>query len=269
MKIELKNIEETSLLPLWSRAKVSREYNNLFNDTKAIELVEKIDYDLSTFEENLFQNLFMAARAKQFDDKIRSYIAGNPRASVINLGAGLDTTFYRVDNGLVQWYDLDLPNVIAIREKLLPTTDRVTYISKSIFDLSWCNDIMDVKNGVFIVACGVLAYFKDSQIKQLFLMLADNFPGGEIVFDTSTKLGNLFSNWGLRRAGMKQATTRWTLKDAKKLTKWDKRIEVIDQLPYFNTIPRDPGWDVKIIRQMDFIERNRLFNMANIFHVRV
>jgi O-methyltransferase involved in polyketide biosynthesis len=122
---------------------------------------------------------------------------------------------------------------------------------------------------VFIVACGVLAYFEDSQIKRLFSMLADNFPDSEVVFDASTKLGNIFSNWGLRRTGMKQAITRWALKDASKLTKWDKRIQVIDQFPYFNSIPRDPEWDVKIIRQMDFIERSRLFNMSNIFHLRV
>jgi len=100
-------------------------------------------------------------------------------------------------------------------------------------------------------------------------MLADNFPNGEVAFDTSTKLGGIFSNWGLRKAGMKQATTRWTLKDANKLTKWGKRIHVIDQFPYFNTIPRDPGWDVKITTQMDFIEKSRLFNISNIFRVRV
>jgi len=266
MKIELKNIEETLLLPLWSRVKVSREYSSLFNDTKAIELAEQIDYDFSRLGENPFQSLLMVARAKQFDDKIRSFVIEHPHASVIDLGAGLDTTFYRVDNGLVQWYDLDLPNVIAIREQLLPTTDRVTYISKSIFDSSWCNDIKDVENGVFIVSCGVLAYFEESQIKRLFLSLADNFPGGEVVFDASTKLGNIFSNWGLRRTRMKQATIKWALKDASKLTKWDKRITVIDQFPYFNGIPRDPEWGVQITRPMDFIERSRLFN---IFHVRV
>ncbi|HXY88038.1 MAG TPA: class I SAM-dependent methyltransferase [Candidatus Acidoferrales bacterium] len=166
--------------------KSKQGYSSLFNDTKAIELVEKIDYDFSILEENLFQNLFMAARAKQFDDKIKSFIAEHPRASVINLRAGLDTAFYRVDNGLVQWYDLDLPNVIAIQEQLLPTTDKITYISKSIFDPSWCNDIKDVENGVFIVACGVLAYFKETQIKQLFSMLADNFPNGQVVFDVPT-----------------------------------------------------------------------------------
>jgi O-methyltransferase involved in polyketide biosynthesis len=137
------------------------------------------------------------------------------------------------------------------------------------FDSSWCNDINDVENGVFIVAGGILPYFKDSQIKRLFSMLADNFPNGEVVFDASTKLGNFFTNWILRKAGMKQATTKWTLKDANKLTKWDKRIEVIDQFQHFNGIPRDPEWDVKIIRQINFIERNRLFNTTNIFHVRV
>jgi hypothetical protein len=97
-------------------------------------------------------------------------------------------------------------------------------------------------------------------------MLADNFPDGEVVFDASTKLGNIFSNWGLRRTGMKQATLKWALKDANTLTKWDKRIQVIDQFPYFSNIPRDPEWGVKIIRPMDFIERSRLFN---VFHVRV
>jgi len=269
MKIKLKNVEETLLLPLWSRAQVSREYSSWFNDTKAIELVEKIDYDFSKLEENLFQSLFMTARAKQFDDKIKSFIAAHPHASVINLGAGLDTMFYRVDNGLIHWYDLDLPNVIAIREQLLPRTNRLKYIPKSILELSWCNDVNGIENGVFIVSCGVLAYFKDSQMKQLFLTIADKFPDGEVVFDASSRLGNIFSNWGLRRSGMKKATVKWALKDANKLTKWDKRIQVIDKFPYFNTIPRDLGWDEKIVRQMDFIERSGLFSMSNIFHVKV
>ena len=81
------------LLPLWSRAKVSKDYSSLFNNMKSIELVEKIDYDFSTLEENPFQNLFMAARAKQFDYKIRSFITEHPRASVINSERGLTQRF--------------------------------------------------------------------------------------------------------------------------------------------------------------------------------
>ena len=82
--------------------------------------------------------LFAAvARAKQFDDKVRAYITVHPRASVVNIGAGLDTAFYRVDNGLIHWYDLDLPLVINFRRQLLLEPERVTFIAKSFLDPSW------------------------------------------------------------------------------------------------------------------------------------
>jgi O-methyltransferase involved in polyketide biosynthesis len=113
----------------------------------------------------------------------KKYIAEHPRASVANLGAGLDTTFYRVDNGLIHWYDLDLPAVIDVRRQLLPEPDRVTYIAKSIFDPSWCADVRHTEEGVFMIAGGVLHWFDQVQVKQFFSMLADNFDGGEIVFN--------------------------------------------------------------------------------------
>ena len=155
VKVKLSGMPQSMLLCLWGRAQVSKEYSSLFYDAKAAELVEKIDYDNLAADEPL-QDLvlsflriltklpefcLMMLRAWQFDEKARKYIAAHPRASVVNLGAGLDTTFYRVDNGLIHWYDLDLPAVIDVRRELLPEPDRVTYIGKSIFDPSWCKDI--------------------------------------------------------------------------------------------------------------------------------
>ena len=120
-------------------------------------------------------------RAKQFDDKIRAYIAERPHASVINLAAGLDATFYRIDNGSIHWYDLDLPAVIDVRRQLLPEPDRVMYIAKSLLDPTWCKDITHTEDGVFMVAGGVFMWFEETQVKQFFSMLADNFPNGEIA----------------------------------------------------------------------------------------
>ena len=122
MKINLGEIEETLLIPLWGRATITREYPSLLNDTKAVELVEQIDYDFSKLDHALRYgtNLLHAVRAKQIDDKIRAYLVEHPQASVIDLGAGLDTAFYRVDNGALTWYDLDLPSVVALRSTLLP-----------------------------------------------------------------------------------------------------------------------------------------------------
>ncbi|HYA61158.1 MAG TPA: hypothetical protein VED16_03645 [Candidatus Acidoferrum sp.] len=140
------------------------------------------------------------------------------------------------------------------------------YVAKSLLDLSWYNDVEDIENGVFMISCGVLGFFKKSQIKQFFSSLADNFSGGELVFDVASTLGNLISNWGLRLSGMKKATTKWTLKDANKLTNWDNRIKAIDQSPYFKNSPRDPASGIQIERWMDFFDKSKMFN---ILHVRV
>jgi len=272
INIDLDAVEKTLLIPLWSRAKLSREHAPLLNDAKAIEIVEKIDLDFSTLDTALrFEGaLLNAVRSKQFDDKIKAYIAEHPRASVVNIGAGLDTTFYRIDNGLIHWYDLDLPDVIAIRRQLLPEPDRTTYIARSLLDPSWCKDVKHTEKGVFTIAGGVLIWFDEPQVKQFFSLLADNFPGGEIVFDAIPKLSALLGKWSLRRslrgAGIKEARVKWTLKDANKITKWDTRIKVVEQFPYFRDIPRNPAWGGRTKRWMDFVDKHKT---SNIFHLQV
>jgi len=155
IKVKLGGVSASMLFPLWGRAQLSKKYSSLFYDAKAVELVEKIDYDFSASDMpfvgimlNIIRkgNLLpmfslVALMAKQFDDKIKTYITEHPHASVVNIGAGLDATFYRVDNGLIRWYDLDLPAAIDVRRQLLPEPDRVTYIAKSLLDTSWCKDI--------------------------------------------------------------------------------------------------------------------------------
>jgi O-methyltransferase involved in polyketide biosynthesis len=268
MKVDLHGVEGTLLAPLWGRAKFSAEFPSIFNDARAIELVEQIDYDFSAIDEGLrFEGtLMLVARAMQFDKKIRVYIAEHPTASVINLGAGLDTTFYRVDNGFIQWYDLDLPNVIDIRRQLLPEPDRTMYLAKSLFDESWCRDVEHTENGVFLICGGVLDWFQDSQVKQFLSLLADNFPGAEVVLNAQSRLGKFVANLGLRRTGAKKMVTRWALKDARTMTKWEERIEVLDQFSAVKDIPRDPAWDKQIETLMNFIDRSRMWSIV---HLRV
>ncbi len=231
VKVKLGGISASMLGCLWGRAQLSKEYSSLFYDAKAVELVERIDYDFSAsdmpFEDIMFNisrkvNLpefgLFTIRAKQFDDKVKAYIAEHAYASVINIAAGLDTTFYRVDNGTIHWYDLDLPAVIDIRKQLLPEPDRVTYIAKSLLDPSWCKDIKHTEDGVFMIAGGVLGWFNKSEVEQFFLMLADNFPDGEIVFDAMSRLDGGFRTWidmfppeqrGAMRAAWAEALKDW------------------------------------------------------------
>ncbi len=266
MKLDLSGVEETLLVPLWARAKFSRENPSILNDTKAIELVEQLDYDFARFDKTLgvLGNLMLPAIAKHVDDTTRAFIAEHPKASVIDLGAGLDTTYYRVDNGSIHWYDLDLPAVIDLRRRLIPEAARSTCIAMSLLDLSWLDDITDTKNGVFMIAAGVLIFFQASDLRSFFSSLADRLPGAEIVFNTQSRLAKLRSNWGMRRMGMQ--TTKWSLMDARTITKWDDRIKVLDQFPLFKDIPRDPAWGRSATRWMSLSDRN---GMMSIVHLRV
>jgi O-methyltransferase involved in polyketide biosynthesis len=187
-------------------------------------------------------------RAKQFDDKIKVYITNHPRASVVNIGAGLDTTFYRVDNGIIHWYDLDLPAVIDVRKQLLPEPDRVMYIAKSLLDPSWCEDIKYTEDGVFMVAGGVLPWFNKSEIEQFFSMLADNFPGSEIVFDAVSRSDNGVGAWidmfpPEQRDAMRAAWMA-ALKDWWERAQQDQKDKLINLIATFRvpTKPKGKEW---------------------------
>jgi len=258
VKVTLGGVPASMLGPLWGRAQVSKEYSSLFYDAKAVELVERIDYDDLTTSDLPFTGIMLniirkgnllpmfslvALMAKQFDEKIKAYIAEHPRASVVNLGAGLDATFYRVDNGTIHWYDLDLPAAIDFRRQLLPEPDRVTSIAKSLLDPSWCKDI-NTEDGVFMIAEAVFQFLEESEMKQFFSMLADNFPGGEIVFTTMSP-DQGFREWidmfppeqrDAMRAAWKEAMKEWWEKVPQ-----DQKDKAITALKT-PTKPKDTEW---------------------------
>jgi O-methyltransferase involved in polyketide biosynthesis len=264
MSVKLGSLQKTLVVPLWHRAQASKAYPELLNDVTAIELVNHLDYDFSIFEQRSIEDsLRSAARVRQFDDRVRAYISAHPKASIANLGAGLDTAFYRVDNGSIEWYDLDLPQVIDLRKQLLPETDRVTHVAKSLFDISWSTDIDHTDNGILVLAKGVLWFFEEAEIKRFFLALADALPGAELIFEACSKLGASIVNDSLRTVGM-DVEVKWELEDAHAVSEWDRRLKLIDQTPY--EIHRDPVWEKRIFENKDASD---LTNALSIVHLYV
>jgi len=128
--------------------------------------------------------LVFLARAYQCDQALKKYINRYPSATIINLGAGLDTTFYRVDNGKIQWYDIDFPGVIAQRKQVIEPHERCFMIGSSVLDLTWLDQIYsDPIKGTFIIGAGLLMYFKEPKVITLFTQLAQRFPEGDFIFD--------------------------------------------------------------------------------------
>ena len=248
IKLEENSVESTMLGPLWARAKFSQKNPELLNDKAAIEIIENIKYDLTEIKEQLkgFRGLGLMVRAKSFDKAIDNYISNYPNASIINLGCGLDTNFYRIDNGTIKWYNIDLPNVIEIRERLIPNPDRCKNIAKSILDFSWLEEIeFNPKEGIFIFAGGLLYYFKEEEVKTLFKKLAGKYTGGEFIFDSLNNLGVKVLNKKAKKANVDLRVHFAIDKPYEYFENLSKRINVIDSYILWSRTPFNSEWSFK------------------------
>jgi O-methyltransferase involved in polyketide biosynthesis len=120
-KIILGNTQKTLLLPLWGRAVESQKEEPLLADKKAVEIIEKIDFNFDAFSKSfsIISQLGWVVRSVLIDQVVKQFIEKHPNATIVNIGCGLDTTFERTDNGTIRWYDLDLPDTIELRKKIL------------------------------------------------------------------------------------------------------------------------------------------------------
>ena len=262
-------IEETMLGPLWARAKYSKKYPELLDDQKAIEIIKQIDYNFSEIENYLgeWRGLGLMARAKNFDNALKNYIMRNPECSVVNIGAGLDTTFYRVDNGKIQWFDLDLPSAIKFRKSFLPESERNRYIAKSVFDFSWFKDIeFNIRKGCFFLAGGFVYYFQKEELATLFMKMAEEFSGAEIIFDTTSKLANKVINVRARKAGEQEVRFHFGVGNPEKVfPTWSSKIKIIDWYTIWSRATIIPNWDENVIK---LIKRSERIKAAKIVHLK-
>ena len=140
----LSGVPETLLVPLWARAVEMKHSNPIVKDDKALEIMEQINYDFGKLDEddkNWPTQVSVVVRTGLLDKAVKVFMDKNPDGFILNIGCGLDTRFYRLDNGSIQWYDLDLPESLQIRKQFFEETDRYKMIPKSVFDYSWINEI--------------------------------------------------------------------------------------------------------------------------------
>lgn len=183
-KVALTGVSETALLTLQVRAHEARRPDGLIDDPMAVQLVDAIDFDFAKFGYTRRQD--MALRSLLFDRMTGEYLRDHPKATVVALAEGLQTSFYRLDAaGLgheFRWLSVDLEPMIETRNKLLPKPDRVTQCAQSALDFSWMDQV-DASDGVFITAEGLLMYLQPEESMSLIRACAQRFPGGQMMFD--------------------------------------------------------------------------------------
>lgn len=233
--VQLDKVQETLLLPLWGRAVEARRPNPLLIDEKASEIIENINYDFSVITENMnkLSQLAWVARCLQIDRMLSEFIEEHPRATIINVGCGMDTTFDRIDNGQIMFYELDLPDVIALREQFFEPDPRRKTIACSFLNSSWLDEV-EVEDGLFCIAAGVLYYYDEHQIKDFFKKMAETFGRCDFAFDFLSPFGVKMGNKKVLEAGgMNEATLvkSWGVERAAGLEAWDSGIKILEDIP--------------------------------------
>ncbi|MBN1382253.1 MAG: class I SAM-dependent methyltransferase [Deltaproteobacteria bacterium] len=253
LSTNLGDIQKTLVLPLWGRAVETNKPKPLLVDRTAAQVIQKIDYDFSEIEKSLrvVSQLGWIARSYHIDSMTRLFIQTHPTATIVNIGCGLDTTFDRIDNGRIIWYDLDLPDVMALRKKLIPENERRILIEDSFLHREWMDRVRN-KEHVLLIAAGVLYYFEEHQLKEIFAHMLDAFPGGEMILDASSPGGIKMANkMVIKASGMDEKSfLKWGIKDAKILESWDRRINLLDQYAMFHNLKNNFSCKGKIMAWM-------------------
>lgn len=236
-KFKFQNVvAETLLIPLYMRAKESREKkaDAILHDPLAEDLVERIAYDYSKFDKAWMSALGCVIRGSLFDRKVQEFIQKEERPVIVNIGCGLDTRYQRIEerrNAI--FYELDLPEVIAIRRHLIPESDNDINLEGSILETDWMDElkIHHLQSRFIFIIEGVLMYFYEKQVKNILKALAERFPGGEVYFDVC---GSIMTKTKLKPDSLRknEAQIRSGVSDGHTIEQWVPQLKLIDQWLY-------------------------------------
>jgi len=245
---DLGSVQKTLLLPLWGRAVETRKPNPMMVDETAVRILDQAGYDFSMIAANMsfVTQLAWVVRCVHSDRTLRAFLARNPDATVVNLGCGLDTTFERVDNGRLQWFDLDLPDVIALRRTFIHESERRRFLAFSLLDAAWL-DCVNRARPVFFTAMGVLYYIPGPDLRSLLKNVADAIPASEMIFDACSAFGLRTANRRVIRDGGMSDSAKlvWAIENPHELETWDKRIALLESYPLFRGAKRGRSFKEK------------------------
>ncbi|MFN2198934.1 MAG: class I SAM-dependent methyltransferase [Anaerolineales bacterium] len=237
-KPNLSGVAETLLITLYIRATESQRPDALIKDERAEALVRQLDAETLRKTLALTEDtgrLVLILKSREFDRFAQDFLGRHPDAAVVQFGCGLDTRFERVcselpDNGQVDWYDLDLPEVIDLRRALIGDEGgNYHLLAGSVLEDVWLEAVEPHRQRPFLfMAEGVFMYFTEGQVKTLMLTLKENFPAAELVFDAYSPFMRWAHNLRVFRKRI-GAHLNWDLKHSQDLEGWGAGIRLLDE----------------------------------------
>jgi len=253
-KIEFSDVEESCLLTFYCHVLENQRTDPILKDPSALAIAEKITPLLAASPGRLQRSLatgkirnalvvHICLRAKRYDDYARVFLSRHPDAAIVNIGCGIDTRFDRIDNGKVKFYDLDLPEVISFKKKLVKETPRYHLIASSVFNFTWMEEVLagHPEHVLFLVE-GVFMYCEPPQVKSLVLEMQRRFPASEMVCEVVNK--RWVSPFAQKLLALKMQTQlkmgkdslfRFGVTDGTEMEYWHDGITFLDEWSYFDS----------------------------------
>jgi len=237
---DLSGVAETLLIPLYNRAMESQRPDAIMKDEKAVALVTQMSYDFDQVRKIRMTEGNKVARimlTREMDRYARDFLSHHPEAVVVHIGCGLDSRFERVAerNSQVEWYDLDLPDVIGLRRKFIgDERERYHLLGCSVLEDAWLEAVKVHSQRPFLfLAENVFVYFMEAQVKSLVLRLCDHFPGAELVFDGWTPFFVWLGNRQLSSSKF-AGLLHWGFWRSQALEGWGEGIHMLGQWGFFD-----------------------------------
>jgi len=246
---QLTPVEQTAFLTVYARALESRWRRPILGDRLADEVVGRIDYDFAGLGVQASVVCQTALRAKMLDDRVRDFVHKHHDAVVVDLGAGLDSGFYRVDPPpSVDWYSVDLPGILALRDEALPTNPHSHSVPVSLAEKHWPETIPGDRP-TMLIADGLFAFLPEPVIVGIFRRITDHFSTGEFAFNDYGRIGWV-SKLAIKlypQKMFKDVGSQWGyagFKDAHHPETWNPRMRLVEEasLAYEPEVDLFPGW---------------------------
>lgn len=257
----LSAVSETLFLPLYALALESQRPHPIMVDQGAVELTRRLNEHFAQSDQRLFRRLAqgrlprallvsMSLRVRRYDRFVSAFLEREPDGIVVNLGCGLDDRRRRVDNQRMRWFDLDLPEVIALRREFLPETERLRFLASSVLDLSWLDALpQEPGHRYLFVAEGLFMYLPPEGVRLLVTTLRTRFPGAELVAEVASRRsvrllrGRIGRGKFRRQFGLSDDVVyTFGVDDSREFEGWAPGIEFLEHWTYFDEDEPKLGW---------------------------
>lgn len=247
-------VSSTAFLVLWAQYLENKKLNANLKDPKVTELVENIDYDFSQFKLTSDDLLDVASRKEIINNLIEKFVTNNPKSIVVNLGCGLSTYSENYKGALINWFDIDLSEVINLRRKFFAESSQYIMISKSVLDFSWMKEIPKDKRTLIIME-GLLPYFHENEVKKLLNKITEYFSNNELIIQAISPWSIRHKHRELKKASL---NLHWGIKDGKDIVKFIPNTKLLDEFFIYNCHRDKMSFKMKLLTLLPFYRNQNM-----------